>query len=214
MVALAHRPASSGVSTCSLRTTSVSLRPGRRDAAAQIRTVGDHRIADQLLLQAGRADRARCGAARTSVRGRRDAQLARPATPMVQPWISSDSMHHDEGDVEIEVRAGQSDQHRDRGEEHADRAAQADPGDEQLLAQAGSGTARGRGTPRPAARPASAPAPRRAPAAAAAAAAPARPAGRAARTWRSARARWRRRGTSRWMLWARVSRLPTIRPAT
>ena len=42
--------------------------------------------------------------------------------------------HDDEGDVEKQIGARQPDQQRDRRQEDADRAAQADPGNEQLLA--------------------------------------------------------------------------------
>ena len=40
---------------------------------------------------------------------------------------------HDEGDVEIDRGIGDADEERNRGEEDADRAAQPDPGDENLL---------------------------------------------------------------------------------
>ncbi len=69
-----------------------------------------------------------------AVRARqRDVQFARGRRQRPALHQERDE-NDDEGDVEIDVRAGNADQQRDRCEEDADRTAQADPGDEQLFA--------------------------------------------------------------------------------
>ena len=186
------------------------LGPGRHDAAPQIRAVGDHRIADQLLLELpGRSSSVRRGA---DV-GARQRQTPEPAPPRrwSSPGSAATASPRRRRRRNRSARR-QADQHRDRGEEEPTaprRPTQEMNSFSRKLKRNGarqSNTAAGRAISISASATASA-------GSAAAAAGRARPAGRAARTWRSARARWRRRGTTTTVLWARVSRLPTMSPA-
>ena len=134
MIALAHLPGLLRGLHVLVAHHQCQLGPGRLDAAPQIGAVGHHRIADQFVLE--RAGQIEFGAARADVDARQaDAQQL--SCDADGPALDRERQHdHDEGDVEIEMRAGQADQHRDRGEEHRHRAAQADPRDEHLFPEA------------------------------------------------------------------------------
>ena len=192
-----------------------TIRVGRAHDGSRPRrrygTVGADRIAHDLLLELPRQIELDPTRQRVAARKR---DVEPPRRRRDGPALHQERhQNHDEAHVEIEMRVRQPDQQRDRGDENADGAAQADPGDEQLLAQA---EAEGRETeedrPRPrdqhqrrghrerrqdrrrqAVR--------------------ATTAGRAARTSRSARARSRHRGKRRPVLCARIALFPTTSPA-
>ena len=105
-------------------------RPVRDQPAAQERAVGRHRIADDLARKL--PGQIELDPARQRIGAReRHVELARGKShgPALHQQRQQD---HDEGDVEKQVGRRQADQQRDRGEEDADRAAQADPGHEQF----------------------------------------------------------------------------------
>ena len=122
-----------GVRISSSRTTNVGraqfgMSPRRRNGL-----LARHRIADDLARQL--AGQVELDAARQRIAARQS-DMSSFARPMRHgPALHQQRHQHDhEGDVEIKMRCRQPDQQRDRGQENADRAAQAHPGDEQLLA--------------------------------------------------------------------------------
>ncbi len=139
----------------SSRTTSVGCAQDGMQAAPQIGTVGADRIADDLLLELARQVELDPARQRIAARERRR-RSRRAAGAMVQPCTRSDTSTTTKRDVEIELGVRHADQQRDRREEDADRAAQADPGDEHLLAPGEAERRKAQEHRRPAARSASA----------------------------------------------------------
>src|SRR5215475_2456466 len=95
-------------------------------SAPQKRTVGRHRITDDLARQLARQiqldpARDRISAREGNIESARS-QCHRPALHQKR------EQHHDKGNIEITMRTRQSDQHRNRSEEDSYRTAQADPG--------------------------------------------------------------------------------------
>ena len=170
------------------------LRPGRNQAAPEIQAFRADRIADQLLLEL--AGQIELDAPRPAI-GARQRHMQPPRRGGQRPALQQQRDDDDDkGDVEIEIGLRQPDQHRDRGQEDRDRAAQAGPGDEDFLPPV---EAKRRQAQKHRERPRHQhqhQRHQRPPERCCCRAAAARPAGRAARTSRSAPARSRRRETS------------------
>ncbi len=107
------------------------LRPGRDQPAPEIQAFRTHGIADQLLLELAR--QIQFDAPRAAI-GARQCDVKPPCRGRQRPALQQQRDDDDnKGDIEIQIGFRQPDQQRDRRQKDRDSAAQANPGDENLL---------------------------------------------------------------------------------